>query len=215
MADEAPRPLKVLNLFGYTGGSTLAAAATGAELVHVDASKPTVEWARRNSKTSGLADASIRWIVDDVRDFVERELRRHAKYDLILLDPPAYGHGASGRDWKIERDIDPLIASCIQLLSNTRLECFLPVTAPSHLLRLAQSLRKPGKAFAQPSRNRLSIESASSISIAGNSTLVMPIGFGIVSRIKSRLSHNSFREPIQSALVFLSVYKECKCPRLP
>ena len=110
-------PIRLLNLFGYTGGSTLAAAAAGAEVVHVDASKPTVEWARRNAERSGLTNVLTRWIVDDVRDFVEREQRRQAKYDLILLDPPAYGHGASGRDWKIERDLDPLMEKCLSLLS--------------------------------------------------------------------------------------------------
>jgi 23S rRNA (cytosine1962-C5)-methyltransferase len=117
LAKQSPRPIQVLNLFAYTGGSTLALAAAGAHVVHVDASQPTVKWARRNAELSSLANHPIRWIVDDVREFVDRELRRKRRYDLIVMDPPAYGHGVDGRDWQIERDLDSLVEQCLQLIS--------------------------------------------------------------------------------------------------
>ncbi len=154
-------PIRVLNLFSYTGGITLAAAASGAEVVHVDASKPTVEWARRNATSSGLSNASIRWIVDDVRDFVERELRRQAKYDVILLDPPAYGHGASGRDWKIERDLDPLIEKCLGLLSASSLGFLLTGHSPIPSLEVGPIAPKTWKAlravFSKSSQHRVGL----------------------------------------------------------
>ena len=97
----AGRPLKVLNLFAYTGGSTLAAAAAGAEVVHVDAAKNIVAWARRNAELSGLADAPIRWIAEDAMKFVKRELKRGNRYDAVILDPPSYGHGPQGEVWRL------------------------------------------------------------------------------------------------------------------
>lgn len=108
------RPLRVLNLFAYTGASTLAAAAAGAEVVHVDASRSTVAWARRNAEASGLAAAPIRWIVDDALKFVERELKRERVYDAVVLDPPSYGHGA-GQAWKLDRDLPELVEACFAL----------------------------------------------------------------------------------------------------
>jgi len=90
-------PLKVLNLFAYTGGSTLAAAAAGAEVVHLDAAKNIVAWARRNAELSGLAEAPIRWIAEDAMKFVKRELKRGNRYDAVILDPPSYGHGPARR----------------------------------------------------------------------------------------------------------------------
>lgn len=104
VAAEPSRRPRVLNLFAYTGGSTLAAAAAGAEVVHVDAAANTVAWARRNAELSGLAAAPIRWIVDDARKFVERERRRGNRYDLIIADPPAYGHGPKGQSWQLLRN---------------------------------------------------------------------------------------------------------------
>ena len=113
----AGRPVKVLNLFAYTGGATLAAAAAGAAVTHVDASKGMVTWARENAKSSGLAEAPIRWIVDDCMKFVEREGRRGNTYDAIIMDPPSYGRGPKGEIWKIEDAIHPLVAACAGILS--------------------------------------------------------------------------------------------------
>ena len=115
---EAGRPIKVLNLFAYTGGATLAAAAAGASVTHVDASKGMVGWAKENAVSSGLAEAPIRWIVDDCVKFVEREIRRGNHYDAIIMDPPSYGRGPKGEIWKIEEAVYPLIKLCAQLLSD-------------------------------------------------------------------------------------------------
>ena len=115
---KAGRPIKVLNLFAYTGGATLAAAKAGASVTHVDASKGMVGWAKENAKSSGLEDAPIRWIVDDCVKFVEREIRRGNHYDAIIMDPPSYGRGPKGEIWKIEDAIHPLVKLCAQLLSD-------------------------------------------------------------------------------------------------
>ena len=115
---NAGRPIKVLNLFAYTGGATLAAAKAGAGVTHVDASKGMVAWAKENAKSSGLEDAPIRWIVDDCQKFVEREIRRGNHYDAIIMDPPSYGRGPKGEIWKIEEAIHPLVHLCAQLLSE-------------------------------------------------------------------------------------------------
>ena len=115
---NANRPVKVLNLFAYTGGATCAAAKAGASVTHVDASKGMVTWAKENAQASGLADAPIRWIVDDCVKFVEREIRRGNHYDAIIMDPPSYGRGPKGEIWKIEEKIHPFIALCEQLLSD-------------------------------------------------------------------------------------------------
>lgn len=112
------RPIKVLNLFAYTGGATVAALAAGAEVCHVDASKGMVTWAKENVKSSGLADKSVRYIVDDVKKFVAREFRRGKKYDAIIMDPPSYGRGPSGELWKIEDELYPLIEACMKILSD-------------------------------------------------------------------------------------------------
>ena len=113
---KAGRTVKVLNLFAYTGGATIAAAAAGASVTHVDASKGMVTWAKENAASSGLADAPIRWIVDDCVKFVEREIRRGNHYDAIIMDPPSYGRGPKGEIWKIEESIHPLVKLCAQLL---------------------------------------------------------------------------------------------------
>lgn len=115
---NAGRPVKVLNLFAYTGGATIAAAAAGASVTHVDASKGMVSWAKENAASSGLSDAPIRWIVDDCRKFVEREIRRGNHYDAIIMDPPSYGRGPKGEIWKIEDSIHEFIRLCVQLLSD-------------------------------------------------------------------------------------------------
>lgn len=118
---ESGRPIKVLNLFAYTGGATLAAAAAGAAVTHVDASKGMVGWAKENAVSSGLGDAPIRWIVDDCVKFVEREIRRGNHYDGIIMDPPSYGRGPKGEIWKIETSVYPLIQLCSQLMSDNPL----------------------------------------------------------------------------------------------
>ncbi len=113
---RAPR---ILNLFAYTGGATIACAKSGAEVVHVDAAKGIVAWAKDNAKANGLSNAPIRYIVDDCAKFVKRELRRGNRYDGIVMDPPSYGRGPTGELWKIEADLYPLVADCAALLSET------------------------------------------------------------------------------------------------
>ncbi len=115
-ATQKGRTVKVLNLFAYTGGATLAAAAAGAQVTHVDASKGMVTWAKENAVSSGLGDAPIRWLVDDCVKFVEREIRRGNHYDAIIMDPPSYGRGPKGEIWKIEESIYPLVQLCKELL---------------------------------------------------------------------------------------------------
>lgn len=115
---KAGRPIKVLNLFAYTGGATVAAAKAGASVVHVDAAKGMVAQAKENAALSGLADAPIRYIVDDCKKFVEREIRRGNKYDAVIMDPPSYGRGPSGEVWKIEDSVDELIGLAASILSN-------------------------------------------------------------------------------------------------
>ncbi len=118
---NANREVKVLNLFGYTGGATLAAAKAGAKVTHVDASKGMVTWGKENAVSSGLGDAPIRWLVDDCVKFVEREIRRGNHYDGIIMDPPSYGRGPKGEIWKLEEKIHPFIALTSQLLSDNPL----------------------------------------------------------------------------------------------
>ena len=136
---RGPR-FKLLNLFAYTGGSTLAAASAGAEVTHVDAAKNVVAWARHNAALSGLADAPIRWITDDAVAFASRELRRGRSYDGVILDPPSYGHGPKGQPWKIERDLEPLLAVCGDLMHRqpqlVLLTCHTPSLEAADLRRL-------------------------------------------------------------------------------
>ena len=117
-AKNPDREIKVLNLFAYTGGATCAAAKAGASVTHVDASKGMVNWAKENAVSSGLADAPIRWLVDDCQKFVEREIRRGNKYDAIIMDPPSYGRGPKGEIWKIEDAVFPLINICADILKD-------------------------------------------------------------------------------------------------
>ncbi len=115
---KAGRPVKVLNLFAYTGGATLSAAAAGASVTHVDASKGMVTWAKENAAASGLKEAPIRWLVDDCVKFVEREIRRENHYDAIIMDPPSYGRGPKGEIWKMEESIHSFLKLCTRLLSD-------------------------------------------------------------------------------------------------
>ena len=115
---NAGRPIRVLNLFAYTGGATVAALSAGAEVVHVDASKGMVTWAKENVVSSGLSDRPVRYIVDDVKKFVMREQRRGREYEAIIMDPPSYGRGPNGEVWKIEDELYPLVKECMKILSD-------------------------------------------------------------------------------------------------
>ena len=130
----------MLNLFAYSGGSTLAAARTGAEVCHVDASKGMVEWARKNAALNSLQEKPVRWIVDDVTKFLERELRRGQRYDLLILDPPSYGRGAKGEIFKIEADLPNLLSILARLFSEEPLgvliSCHTPELTPMSLHHL-------------------------------------------------------------------------------
>lgn len=130
-------PLAVLNLFAYTGGSTLAAALAGAEVAHVDGAANIVKWARKNAALSSMADHPIRWITEDARLFVARELKRGNQYDAVILDPPSYGHGPRGQAWKIQHDLPGLLQQCAELTSGRRaavlVSCHTSSIAPAEL----------------------------------------------------------------------------------
>jgi 23S rRNA (cytosine1962-C5)-methyltransferase len=126
---RASSPVRVLNLFAFTGGSTLSAAAAGAEVTHVDAARTAVQWARRNAELSQLGSASIRWIAEDATKFVRRELKRGQQYEALILDPPSYGHGPKGEPWKISQHLPGLLQTCQQLLSDR--PCFVLITCHS------------------------------------------------------------------------------------
>lgn len=115
------REVKMLNLFAYTGGATVSALNAGAAVTHVDASKGMVQWAKENAVKTGVADRKVRWIVDDCKKFVEREIRRWNKYDIIIMDPPSYGRGPGGEVWKLENEVYSLCSLCAELLSDDAL----------------------------------------------------------------------------------------------
>ena len=141
---NAGRPISVLNLFAYTGGATVACAAAGASVCHVDAAKGMVAWARENARSSGLEDAPIRWIVDDCAKFVEREIRRGRTYDAVIMDPPSYGRGPSGEIWKLEEDLFPFVELVAGVLSDSPLffliNSYTTGLAPSVLTYLLETL---------------------------------------------------------------------------
>ncbi|MGI2293165.1 class I SAM-dependent methyltransferase [Paenibacillus sp. GXUN7292] len=118
---SANRPIRVLNLFAYSGGATVAAAKAGAEVCHVDAAKGMVQWAKENAQLSGLESTPIRYITDDVFKFVQREQRRGRQYDAIIMDPPSYGRGPQGETWKLEDSLFPFLQTCTTILSDTPL----------------------------------------------------------------------------------------------
>lgn len=115
---KSEKPFKVLNLFAYTGGATLACLNAGAEVTHVDASKGMVAWAKDNALSSGLSDRTVRWLVDDCKKFVQKEIRRGKKYHGIIMDPPSYGRGPGGEVWKIEDEIFDLVSMCNEILAD-------------------------------------------------------------------------------------------------
>ena len=140
----AGRPVSVLNLFAYTGGATLAAAAAGASVCHVDAAKGMVAWAKDNAAASGLSGAGVRWIVDDCAKFVEREIRRGHKYDAIIMDPPSYGRGPGGEVWKLEVNLWDFVSLCSGVLSDDALfvliNSYTTGLAPSVLSYITDSI---------------------------------------------------------------------------
>ncbi len=161
------RPL-VLNLFAYTGLATLALARAGAAVVHVDSSRPTVAWARRNAELSGLAEAPVRWIVDEVETFVAREVRRGRRYDGIVLDPPSYGHGAGGRPWQLEDQLPDLLAACSTLLGGGDGFCLLTAhTRGQSPERLADLLATAlGRGWQDVDARDMSLDAASGARLA-------------------------------------------------
>ncbi len=162
---EAP-PVRVLHLFAYTGLVTLALARAGAAVAHVDAARPAVSWARRNATVNGLNEAPVRWLVDDARDFTGRERRRGSRYDGIVLDPPTYGHGTSGKAWRLERDLEGLLDDCRTILAP---DGFLLLTAHTEHLGpdllgdgLSRTLRRPA---AEIETGELRLDAASGASL--------------------------------------------------
>ena len=149
---SANRPIKVLNLFAYTGGATVACASVGAEVCHVDAAKGMVQWAKENAALSGLESHPIRFITDDVFKFVQREQRRGNKYDAIIMDPPSYGRGPGGETWKLEQSLYPFLEFCTTIMSDNPL--FLQInsyttgispTVLSNMLSMTMKKRYGGK----------------------------------------------------------------------
>ena len=144
---SAGRRINVLNLFAYTGGATLAAAAAGASVCHVDAAKGMVAWAKENAASSGLSEAPIRWIVDDCAKFVEREIKRGRRYDAVIMDPPSYGRGPSGEIWKLEKDLYPFVKLVAGVLSDEPLffiiNSYTTGLAPSVLTCLLKTVIEP------------------------------------------------------------------------
>lgn len=150
------RKIKVLNLFAYTGGATVACLKAGADVTHVDASKGMVQWAKENAVASGVADKNVRWLVDDCLKFVRREIRRGNTYDAIIMDPPSYGRGPNGEVWKLEQQISELLSETGKLLSDNALFFFLnsyttglSPTILNYLTELYVSCGKKGKIFTE------------------------------------------------------------------
>ncbi len=148
---NANRPVKVLNLFAYTGAASIAALSAGAEVVHVDSSRGMVDWAKENVKSSHLEDRPIRFLVDDVVKFVKREIRRGNKYDIILMDPPSFGRGSNGEVWDIEKDLFPLVELCTEILSDDPILFLinsyttgLSMTVLENVLNLTVNQKHPG-----------------------------------------------------------------------
>lgn len=171
---DSSGPLKVLNLFAYTGASTLSAAAAGGEVVHVDSARNTVAWARRNAEHSSLVDAPIRWISEDALKFVKREIRRGNRYDAVILDPPSYGHGPRGEVWRLSKHLPQLLARCAELtegrLRFLLLTCHTPAYDPGRLNTML------GQAMPDVASGELSAEPLSIQAVDGR---IMPGGVGV------------------------------------
>ena len=163
------REVKVLNLFAYTGAATIAALKDGAMVVHVDSSKGMIEWAKENIKSNNLEKANVRFLVDDVRKFVKREIRRGNKYDIIIMDPPSFGRGSKNEVWQLEKDLYPLVLDCASLLSNDPLLFIInSYTTGLSKIVLENILKKSIK-------YKGSIKS-SELGIKANNNLVLPCG---------------------------------------
>lgn len=143
-------PFRVLNLFAYTGGSTLAAAAAGAKVTHVDSARNVVAWARRNAELSGLTEAPVRWIAEDAVKYVERERKRGREYNAVILDPPSYGHGPKGEVWRLDKDLPRLLAMCGELMAARPgfllLTCHTPEYSPERLAKMLEETLSCGDA---------------------------------------------------------------------
>ncbi len=141
---EADRPVSILNLFAYTGAATLAGAAAGARVCHVDAAKGMVSWARENAKSSGLEKRPVRWIVDDCVKFLEREIRRGRTYDAVIMDPPSYGRGPTGETWKLEDDLFRFVRTVTQVMSDSPefviINSYTTGLSPAALTYIAETL---------------------------------------------------------------------------
>lgn len=149
---SANKEVKVLNLFAYTGGASIAALSAGASVVHVDSSRGMIDWAKENVKSSNLEDGNIRFLVDDVKKFVKREIRRGNKYDIIIMDPPSFGRGNKNEVWDIEKDLFNLVNDCTALLSDNPIMFLinsyttaLPMTSVENCLKLTVSKKFDGK----------------------------------------------------------------------
>ena len=172
---NANRPVRVLNLFAYSGGATLAAAAGGAEVYHVDASKGMVAWAKENAVASGVADKQVRWLVDDCKKFVEREIRRGNKYDGIVMDPPSYGRGPNGEVWKLENNLEELLRLTAQILSDDPifflLNTYTAGMSSTVLNYMVEEYIAKGKGTVTTDEIGLKVTSRNLIMPAGNTTI--------------------------------------------
>lgn len=167
-----PAALETLNLFAYSGGMTFAPARAGARVCHVDASKGMVDWARENAARNGLADAPIRWLVDDAHKFMDRECRRGRRYDAIILDPPSFGRGARGEVYKLEKDLPETLAKCRALLSEQPLFVLLSCHTPQCTPRALANLLATGMAESA----EYCIDCGEMLLAGGETTLPVPNG---------------------------------------
>ena len=169
--DRARGP-SVLNLFAYTGATTLALARAGAAVTHVDATRSAVGWARRSAELSGLHGASIRWLVDDALEFSRREARRGRRYDGFVLDPPSYGHGAGGRTWRLDRDLRELLAQCAEIASDEPWVLLTAHTTGLDPVGLADSLEETFGRPAEPGISTLRATSGATLPLGGHARIM-------------------------------------------